>query len=281
MTQQVNTSIKKCDKCDKFYDGSDNNFFLNLAISKYKNSNSFPSELLENIQRNINNTSKIDWCTCYTQDKKDLIEPASANFDTAFIANSTKFDIKTIGLDFTINKNILYIENNKFSVSDFLRFCKSTKQKLHNTIFDFDFLTYEKINDEKFNIHYKKYIVKPNVLLITELHKLKENQINELKNVLSIVKERLSNNLKTFILLNQDIDLFKKTLRANNWPKNETIYNELIDLIISNFDKRLITIINDKVNTLDFETSKPKKIVIKAKKNVEVKPKAKFDTFDD
>ncbi len=281
---QINTNIKKCNKCNKFYDESNNNFFMNLAISKFKKNNGFTDNLLEKIQKNINETSQIDWCTCYSVDKKKSTEAASANFDTMFIANSSKFNIQTIGLDFTINKDILYIENNKFSTSDFLRYCKSIKQKLNNSIFDFDFITHDKISDEKFLRNYKNYFVNPNFLLITDLHQIKENQIMELKNILTIVRERLSNNLRTFIVLNQDLELFKKTLKANNWAKNELIYNELIEILSDKFDKKLITISSSKneikINTLDYSISKPKKKApiekVQKKKIIE----DKFNEFD-
>ncbi len=273
--------FKKCDTCQKFYDTSNNNFFLNFAISKFKNKDIVSNELLKSLQENINRTSEIDWCTCFHEEKSKAAEEAAATFDNTFSNPKDSFDIKEIGLDFTINKNILYIQNNKFSEAHFLGYCKSLKQNLNGTIFDFDFLTADKISDERFLRHFKNYYINPNFLLISELHKIKENQIEELKNVVSIIKERISNNKKTFILLNQDLELFKKTLKANNWAKNELIYNELIDLISEDFNLKLITVSNKNdtvvVNTLDYESSKPvKKKSRKAEQPVQA-PKNNLD----
>lgn len=265
-------TLQKCEECSRFFDSSNNNFFMNLAISKFKKEKTIPGALLEALQDNINKSSEIDWCTCHHEKKMELAEEANANFDTLFTRKKGTFDIKKIGLDFTINKDIVYIENNKFSESDFLKYCKSIKQKLTNSIFDFDFISHDKMDDELFLKNYKNYYVQPNFLLINDLHQIKENQVEELKAIVSIVRERLSNNKRTFILLKQDIEAFAKTLKANNWSKNELIYSELINLIEDKFARKLITLSekNEKiaVNTLDYEISKPKKKVSKGVEGV-------------
>jgi len=282
----IDSSIKKCDDCNKFFDPKNNNFFLNLAISKFKKENKINPNLLDKIQENINHTSKIDWCTCYNHEKIELDEVANNYFNDTFNTqpSSDITNIKDIGLDFTINQNIIYIENNNFAESDFLKYNKSLKVSLNNSIFEYDFLTYDKINDENFSKSFKKYYLNPNFLLITELHKLKENQLEELKNIVSIIKERLSNNKITFILINQDFSSFMKTIKMNNWAKNELIYNELFKILSGKFGEKLITtsIGNDNeivVKTLDYEIAKPKRKTSSTKKKVS-KPKDDFDNFD-
>lgn len=283
---QIDSSIEKCDHCHKFFDPKNNNFFLNLAISKFKKENKVNPNLLDKIQENVNNTSKIDWCTCYTHEKIQLEEIANNHFNDTFNTQpiSEITNIKDIGLDFTINKNIIYIENNNFAESDFLKYNKSLKVSLNNSIFEYDFLTYDKINDESFSKSFRKYYLNPNFLLITELHKLKENQLEELKNIVSIIKERLSNNKITFILINQDFPSFKKTIKMNNWAKNELIYTELFNILSGKFCEKLITtsLSNSEeivIKTLDYKIAKPKSKATSTKKKA-AKPKEDFDNFD-
>lgn len=244
-------NIKKCSTCNNFFDISNNNFFLNLAISKHINKNTISKTIIDNFNKNINLNTGIEWCLCYNEEKKSYITEAETYKKIGFKNNNTFIG----NLDFALNKNIFYIKSKKFDDIDFLSIQKELKFNLtNNEDFSFDFLTYDKLTEENFIKDYKKFFNKPSYLMINDMHLLKENQIEILKNILLILKERISNNLYTFILSSTNLIEFKTIINQNQWIKYNNITKELEDILNNNFILKNITI--DKKNKkLDLITS--------------------------
>lgn len=277
-------NIKKCPDCNKFFDYTNNNFSMNLAISEFLQEEDCNKDLLMSIHKNIERMTKIQWCLCKNDFKFNFL--AEAEMQLHFDISESEKPISNGNIDFGLNENIAYTKAGKFNEGVFLNYLKSFKVQNEHTDLSFDFLTYEKMNTDEFvKKNYKNYFFKFNYVLITDLHMFKENQIEEYKVLISILKERLSNGKITFLLLNENFEKFSEIVKGNNWASNAHIYNELLDLIKKNyiFKKVAVETVNDlpKITTLDFEVvKKNSKKVNKEEKKLEEKSSNLGGDFD-
>lgn len=279
-------SVKKCKECNKFFDPNNINFFLNLAISKkiHEGKNEMVTGILKDT---IKNQNDFEWCYCYSEEKLKAKNEAS-NYLQIFedgYKNFNKIDIEKIGLDFFSNKNYFYLENGRnFSKTDFFNFLKITKNSLdYEEEFSFDFLTYDKMKDEKFLKFYKSFFNYPNFLLIDDIELLSGKSSSSdslsLKNILTIVKERVSNNKVVFFSSGLKLKTLKETLYQNFWDGDEIVIEELISILedSSVFETKDIVLKKGK----DGISISSKKITVKTPKIVKKEIKKEKDIIDE
>jgi len=267
--KKMKNDVCKCKHCGKFYNPKNINFLLNLSLSK-KIKEKKSSKATSLIQNNLIN-SGIDWCYCYTDEKRKL-KPVAEQFLKEFELSYKNFkenNMEDFGFDFFSNKNYLYQKSGQlFSQVDFKEFLKISKNKLeYEEDYSFDFLNYEKMRENKFLSFYKSFFSYPNYLVIDEIELLngkdtstKDNLI--LRNLLGIVSERLSNDKKTFITLNGTLIDLKELLRNNFWDTEESIYNSFFQILESEeFEKKDINL--SKKDGIIKISTKNKKVVKK------------------
>jgi len=238
---KIKNSIKKCQKCQKFYDPHNVNFFLNLALSK-KIEEQTSLQAVKILKKNLENHSDLDWCFCYSEEKQKQKKAADEflyRFERSY-KNYTEADIKNIGFDFFSNKDFLYIKNgSNFDKMRYYNFLKITKNNLdYEDTYSFDFLTYEKMRNEEFLNYYKSFFNYPNYLVIDELEMLngKDNSKTDnkiLRNIIAIIKERFSNGKRTYITLGVSIEEYKELLGNNFWDTEEALYLELYNILVN------------------------------------------------
>lgn len=259
-------TLRKCEKCGNFFDTKNINFLTNVALSEAleKETNEKMKDIYNKYCGIMSSHTKIQWCTCNTEEKQDLKDEALEFLVKKQVLNED-IEEESLGFDFRINKNILYFKHEQnFNDTVFLKFVKSLKTKLHNDhILSFDYIDYDIYKSKTFD--YKKYYNTPNYLLIYDLENLKEDNADILVLLNNIIKQRSSNNKKTFILssLKNEAE-FKKFISARFFSADEVIYQQFLKLITDNFENMSISAMYDndsiKINTIKSkETKKTKK----------------------
>lgn len=271
-------TLKECNICNKFYDIRNINFCLNIAISE-----KLDSKIKENQKKyllNLNNlmtdATAIKWCTCNTEEKKSYLEEAIRCLEDV---NQQDKSLKeeNLGFDFKLNEDIMYVANeHNFVSSLFLKFIKSLKSRLkEDNILSFDFIDFDKLTQRDFDP--KNYYSKQNYLLIYDFENLQEDNIDIIIKLNNIIKQRKSNNKKTFIMSNIKIEKLQNFLITRFYTKDEHIVLEFYNLLKNSFLHKTITTIeqkNDvKINTSDTKNRK-KRATTKKKDSAETKDSA-------
>jgi hypothetical protein len=248
-------SLKECKKCKKFYDIRNINFCLNIAISEKLAKERTQEEIkyLQELNLLMTETTGIKWCTCSNKEKYEYLEEAIQCLEGR-INNETKLEDSQLGFDFKLNEDIFYVMNeHNFDSFLFLRFIKSLKSNLkHNQLLSFDFLNYDKMNTREFNS--KFYYSSPNYLLIYDFENIQEDQIDIMIKLNNIIKQRKSNNKKTFIVSLNKIEKLEKFLITRFYTKDEHTVLEFFNIIKNTFlNKKITTVEVDnkvKLNTM-------------------------------
>lgn len=263
----MKNSIKKCKKCGNFFDIENINYCLNVAISEKLEENP-DNEILLNLISLMNERTNIKWCTCFSEEKTNLIKEAEA-----FLEKEKKEEIK-MGFDFELNEDILYIANkNNFQNIHLLQFVKSLKAKLKDSeIFKFDFIDYDKLTDKYFE--YKQYYSSPNYLLIFDFELLQETNITQLIQINSIIKQRKTNNKKTFVVSREELKELEKILITRFYTKDEHIVLEFINLIKDTFKHKKITTLKNKKEDVVIKTTQIRKPI---KKQIKQQPSQELE----
>jgi len=250
-------SLRQCNDCNKFYDYQHINFSFNLALSKSINDETdeeMKKQLL-NMNKTLSDKDKMEWCTCYNEEKANYLGEAEDFLVKTQVLNE-KIEEDALGFDFKINKSIIYHQNQKtFNDTLFLKFLKSLKTKLKDErLLSFSYIGYDNFIDKKFEAN--EYYSNPNFLLIQEFENLSQDNASILIKLNNIIKQRESNNKKTFILTSKKSEAeLKKFMLTRFYPSDEHIVFEFIKLINQNFETMNITTIeemdNVKINTLN------------------------------
>lgn len=253
-------ALKECDQCHKFYDVRNINFCLNVAISEKLEDDvtDAQKEYLQKLDTLMTEATGIKWCTCNTELKRSFIEDAETSLETDL--SNQKIEEQSLGFDFKLNEDVAYIANeHNFKSTLFLKFVKSLKAMLkEEELLSFDFLNFDKLTIRDFNP--KHYYSAPNYLLIYDFENLQEDNIDIIIKINNIIKQRKSNNKKTFVVTNNDFNKLEKFLVTRFYTKDEHIVLEFFNLLKESFLHKIITTIEQdhkvKINTSPIKTKK-------------------------
>jgi hypothetical protein len=224
---------------------------------------------------------------CDSQEKYDLLPIAEETLlliDSGYHQHTT-FNISDIKLDFTSDNDMIYVKNGKFDDALFYKFLKNTKHELQfNETFSFDFISYEKFSEPTFSQIYKKFFLSPNFLLIDEIDQLSgKDSVSDtttLKLLVSIIKERASNNKKTFITLRNPLAKTLLSWDQKFWNKDDNLASEFSSLLSNRFLEKMMSI-QETDGVIKINSSFPptvKKTTSKTKEDISFGNKATFDS---
>jgi hypothetical protein len=261
----------KCDKCDKFYE--EKNLAFNIGLSKKleeatkKDKNSSFVSFLFQLNQSLLDKDTFDWCLCNSKEKTIYFNSCTNDLDSEDVEKEKK-----LGLDFGLNKNIFYIQNSKnFNEVEFLKFLKTLTLDSTDTDFSFNYFNYEKMinllsNNSNNNLN--EYYRNPAFLCFNEIELIKREESKILSNINMILKERLSNNKKIFIISKYSLVELKKHFIETFWDNEHIISTNFLNLMEENFMLKNISVIKNKkndlvtINTLNItKESKRKKII--------------------
>ncbi len=254
-------TFKKCDSCGKFYDFHNVNFCFNLALSEHlsKTASEDTRKSLETLNNIMSEKSSINWCSCVTEEKMSHKDEAEAFLEDIGLQQKKRQE-ESFGFDFKLNKDFYYVKNShNFNDMLFLKFLKSLKTRLKSdALLDFEYLSYDKLIARDFDP--KNYYTSPNYLVIYEFENLQEDNIGIIIKLNNILKQRYSNNKKTFIVSQHSIEELQKFLIGRFYSKDEYIAMEFYNLIKNNFETKIITTLEkDNKITLNTLSTKEKK----------------------